>query len=283
MDFKEENKFLVVTDYSVSKETFTLLYNKEYDLLKTHPFPELEILPKYYESEDYISHTDGKRTLFEKLYHFVKRRAIKKKVNLINSYHKQKGFLLDVGCGTGDFLVEAQKQGWNTTGFEPSQTAKKLANSKNVATIDDLDKLIPHSFDVITLWHVLEHVPDLEAYIKKLKKLLKKEGTLLVAVPNYKSYDAIYYKRHWAAFDVPRHLWHFSKKSIKRLFSDVDMNLDCVLPMWFDSFYVSMLSEKNKTGKINFIKAFFIGLRSNCVGLFKKEFSSHIYVLKNNK
>lgn len=283
MDFKEENKFLVVTDYSVSKETFALLYNKEYDLLKTHPFPELEILPKYYESEDYISHTDGKRTLFEKLYHFVKRRAIKKKVNLINSYHKQKGLLLDVGCGTGDFLVEAQKQGWNTTGFEPSQTAKKLANSKNVATIDDLDKLTPHSFDVITLWHVLEHVPDLEAYIKKLKKLLKKEGTLLVAVPNYKSYDAIYYKRHWAAFDVPRHLWHFSKKSIKRLFSDVDMNLDCVLPMWFDSFYVSMLSEKHKKGKINFFNAILIGFYSNCIGLIKKEFSSHIYVLKNKK
>ena len=283
MNFKEENKFLIVKDYSVSKETFALLYNKEYDLLKTHPFPDLSVLPKYYESEDYISHTDGKRTFFEKIYHFVKKRAIKNKVKLINSYHKNKGALLDVGCGTGDFLVEAQNQGWKATGYEPNESAKKLTNSKNVSTIDNLVSLSANSFDVITLWHVLEHVPNLEEYIKNLKKLLKPSGTLIVAVPNYKSYDAIYYKRHWAAYDVPRHLWHFSKKSIKRLFSDVDMNLACVLPMWFDSFYVSMLSEKHKTGKINFIKAIFIGLRSNCVGLFKKEFSSHIYVLKNNK
>ncbi|WMW77848.1 class I SAM-dependent methyltransferase [Flavobacterium sp. 20NA77.7] len=283
MNFKEENKFLIVKDYSVSKETFALLYNKEYDLLKTHPFPDLSVLPKYYESEDYISHTDGKRTFFEKIYHFVKKRAIKNKVKLINSYHKNKGALLDVGCGTGDFLVEAQNQGWKATGYEPNESAKKLTNSKNVSTIDNLVSLSANSFDVITLWHVLEHVPNLEEYIKNLKKLLKPSGTLIVAVPNYKSYDAIYYKRHWAAYDVPRHLWHFSKKSIKRLFSDVDMNLTCVLPMWFDSFYVSMLSEKHKTGKINFIKAIFIGLRSNCVGLFKKEFSSHIYVLKNNK
>lgn len=283
MNFKEENKFLTVKDYSVSKETFVLLYNKEYDLLKTHPFPNIDLLPKYYESEDYISHTDGKRTFFEKLYHLVKKRAIKNKVKLINSYHKNKGILLDVGCGTGDFLVEAQSQGWKVTGYEPNEAAKKLTNSKDVSTIDNLVSLSSNSFDVITLWHVLEHVPNLEEYIKNLKKLLKPSGTLIVAVPNYKSYDAIYYKRHWAAYDVPRHLWHFSKKSIKRLFSDVDMNLACVLPMWFDSFYVSMLSEKNKTGKINFIKAFFIGLRSNCVGLFKKEFSSHIYVLKNNK
>jgi len=283
MKLKEENQYLIVKDYSVSKETFELLYNKEYDLLKTHPFPDLSILPKYYESADYISHTDGKRTFFEKLYHLVKKRAIKNKVKLINSYHKNKGILLDVGCGTGDFLVEAQNQGWKATGYEPNEAAKKLTNFKNVSTIDNLVSLSANSFDVITLWHVLEHVPNLEEYIKNLKTLLKPSGTLIVAVPNYKSYDAIYYKRHWAAYDVPRHLWHFSKKSIKRLFSDVDMNLACVLPMWFDSFYVSMLSEKHKTGKINYIKAIFIGLRSNCVGLFKKEFSSHIYVLKNNK
>ena len=281
MKFKEENQYLVVKDYSVSKELFSLLYNKEYDLLKTHPFPNLDLLPKYYESEDYISHTDGQRSFFEKLYHFVKKRAIQNKVNLINSYHKNKGTLLDVGCGTGDFIVEAKKQGWNAIGFEPNPTAKQLATTKNVLTIDDLFTLTPHSFDVITLWHVLEHVPNLEAYIQNLKRILKPDGTLIVAVPNYKSFDAVYYKKYWAAYDVPRHLWHFSKISIKRLFADVEMKLECVLPMWFDSFYVSMLSEKHKTGKLNFIKAFVIGFRSNVVGLVKKEYSSHIYVLKN--
>ena len=132
------------------------------------------------------------------------------------------------------------------------------------------------------MWHVLEHVPNLEEYIANLKRLLKPDGTIIIAVPNYKSFDAQYYGRFWAAYDVPRHLWHFSKTSIKRLFSDHDLKLFHVKPMWFDSFYVSMLSEKYKTGKMSLIKGGFVGLRSNVSGIFKKEFSSHIYVIKNN-
>ena len=282
MQFSEENQYLLVKDYSVSKETFSLLYNKEYDLLKTHPTPSLDVLGKYYESEDYISHTDSKRTLFEKLYHFVKVRAIKSKVALITKENSSKGNLLDIGTGTGDFLIEAKNQGWTTLGFEPNTSAKTLAENKGVVFTDDIFVLPNASFDVITMWHVLEHVPNLEEYIANLKRLLKPDGTIIIAVPNYKSFDAQYYGRFWAAYDVPRHLWHFSKTSIKRLFSDHDLKLFHVKPMWFDSFYVSMLSEKYKTGKMSLIKGGFIGLRSNVSGIFKNEFSSHIYVIKNN-
>lgn len=282
MQFSEENQYLLVKDYSVSKETFSLLYNKEYDLLKTHPTPSLDVLGKYYESEDYISHTDSKRTLFEKLYHFVKVRAIKSKVALITKENSSKGNLLDIGTGTGDFLIEAKNQGWTTLGFEPNTSAKTLAENKGVVFTDDIFVLPNASFDVITMWHVLEHVPNLEEYIANLKRLLKPGGTIIIAVPNYKSFDAQYYGRFWAAYDVPRHLWHFSKTSIKRLFSDHDLKLFHVKPMWFDSFYVSMLSEKYKTGKMSLIKGGFVGLRSNVSGIFKKEFSSHIYIIKNN-
>lgn len=282
MQFSEENQYLLVKDYSVSKETFSLLYNKEYDLLKTYPTPSLDVLGKYYESEDYISHTDSKRTLFEKLYHFVKVRAIKSKVALITKENSSKGNLLDIGAGTGDFLTEAKNQGWTTLGYEPNASAKTLAENKGVVFTDDIFVLPNASFDVITMWHVLEHVPNLEEYIANLKRLLKPGGTIIIAVPNYKSFDAHYYGRFWAAYDVPRHLWHFSKKSIQRLFSDHDLKLFHVKPMWFDSFYVSMLSEKYKTGKMSLIKGGFIGLRSNVSGIFKKEFSSHIYVIKNN-
>lgn len=282
MQFSEENQYLLVKDYSVSQETFSLLYNKEYDLLKTYPTPSLDVLDKYYESEDYISHTDSKRTLFEKLYHFVKVRAIKSKVALITKENSKRGNLLDIGAGTGDFLIEAKNQGWTTLGFEPNTSAKTLAENKGVVFTDDIFVLPDASFDVITMWHVLEHVPNLEEYIANLKRLIKPGGTIVIAVPNYKSFDANYYGRFWAAYDVPRHLWHFSKTSIKRLFSDHDLKLFHVKPMWFDSFYVSMLSEKYKTGKMSLIKGGLVGLRSNVSGIFKKEFSSHIYIIKNN-
>ena len=131
------------------------------------------------------------------------------------------------------------------------------------------------------MWHVLEHVPNLEEYLVALKRLLKPTGTILIAVPNFKSFDANYYGRFWAAYDVPRHIWHFSKVTIKKLFSEKEMNLVKVLPMKFDSFYVSLLSEKYKTGKMNFIKAFFVGLKSNLCAKKSKEYSSHIYVIKN--
>ena len=281
MKFLEENQFILVKDYSVSKETFSLLYNKEYDILKTHPTPSLAVLPKYYESEDYISHTDGKRTLFEKIYQLVKRNAIKGKVALITSQQNYEGHLLDIGCGTGDFLVEAKNQGWSVLGFEPNEDAKQLAKNKGVLFTEDIFTLPENSFDAVTMWHVLEHVPNLQEYITNLKRIIKPNGTIIIAVPNYKSYDAKYYNRFWAAYDVPRHLWHFSKNSIKRLFSDVDIELKKVKPMWFDSFYVSLLSEKYKNGKMSFVKGFFVGFISNVSGLYKKEFSSHIYILKN--
>lgn len=282
MSFQNNIFFQKVRDYSVSKEIFELHHNPEYDLLITFPKPSLEKLPSYYESEDYISHTDGKRSLFERLYHLIKNIALKNKVKLINSY-SEKGALLDIGAGTGDFLVAAKKEGWKTTGIEPSLKAKTIAISKGVDFVDNLTDLKDQSFDIITMWHVLEHVPNLEEYLIALKRLLKPTGTILIAVPNFKSFDANYYGRFWAAYDVPRHIWHFSKVTIEKLFSEKEMNLVEVLPMKFDSFYVSLLSEKYKTGKMNFIRAFFVGLKSNLNAKKSKEYSSHIYVIKNKK
>ena len=281
MNFLEDKSFITVKDFSVSGESFSLLLNEEYQILKTHPQPTLDKLGSYYEFEDYISHTDGKRTLFEKMYHFIKRKAIRDKVKLINSYQPLKGRILDIGAGTGDFLLECKNQNWEILGIEPNDKAKGIAVGKGIKFGDTIEKLESNSFDVITMWHVLEHVPDVEHQVAELKRLLKPSGTIIIAVPNFKSYDAKYYKEFWAAYDVPRHLWHFSKTAIEKLFDKQNMNLEDIKPMWFDSFYVSLLSEKYKSGKMNFISGFFIGLISNVSGLFKKEFSSHIYVLKN--
>ena len=282
MNIEKTKHFLKVIDYSVSKEEFDLLHNEEFDMLITHPQPSLEKLPSYYESVDYISHTDGNKSLFEKMYQFVKGIALKNKLKLINS-QSPKGRILDIGAGVGDFLSVCKNDGWQTVGIEPSEKAKTIAKSKGVSFVNHLSELENHSFDIITMWHVLEHVPDLENQIKELKRLIKPNGTVIIAVPNFNSFDANYYGKYWAAFDVPIHLWHFSKTAIKKLFAIESLELVKVLPMKFDSFYVSLLSEKYKTGKMNFIKAFFIGWKSNRYGSKNSEYSSHIYVLKNAK
>jgi 2-polyprenyl-3-methyl-5-hydroxy-6-metoxy-1,4-benzoquinol methylase len=282
MDITHKKHFLKVKDYSVSQETFDLYQDEALDMLITHPQPSLDVLGKYYESADYISHTDSKRSLFEKAYHFVKNIALKNKLNLINSYQPSKGLILDIGAGTGDFLSVAKNDGWKTVGVEPSDKAKAIAKNKGVSFVEKTSELEDNTFDVISMWHVLEHVPNLDEQIKELKRLLKPSGTLIVAVPNFKSFDAKHYGHFWAAYDVPIHFWHFSKTAIQKLFEKENMKLEKVLPMKFDSFYVSLLSEKYKTGKMNYIKAFFIGLQSNWKAKQNLEYSSHIYILKNN-
>ena len=282
MNLSNTKHFLNVKDHSVSQETFELLHDEELDMLITHPQPSLEKLPSYYESVDYISHTDGNKSLFEKMYQFVKAIALKNKLKLINS-QSSKGRILDIGAGVGDFLTVAKNDGWETIGIEPNDKAKTIAKNKGVSFAESLSELESNSFDVITMWHVLEHVPNLENQIKELKRLVKPSGTVIIAVPNFKSFDAEYYGKFWAAYDIPIHLWHFSKTAIKKLFANEDLELKEVLPMKFDSFYVSLLSEKYKTGKMNFIKAFLIGWKSNWKGSQNSEYSSHIYVLKNSK
>jgi len=263
MDTLNNNLYLTVKDYSVSKEQFNLYKDNEIDLVYTYPQPEPNQLSKYYESEDYISHTDGKRSLFEKVYQIVKSIALKNKVRLINELNA-KGNLLDIGAGTGDFLIAANKDGWNITGIEPSEKAKSIAIKKGVQFVENTNVLQSNSFDVITMWHVLEHVPDVQKQIQELERLLKPNGSILIAVPNFNSFDAKYYGKFWAAFDAPRHLWHFSKTAIKVLFEREGLQLKKVVPMPFDAFYVSLLSEKYKSGKMNFINAF--GSDSNPTG-----------------
>ena len=281
MNFLKE-PYNKIKDYSVTGEEFELLMDENLQLLKTHPQPNNEELQKYYQSEDYISHTDAKRSWFEKIYHLVKQKAVRDKVSLIEYFNGSKGIVLDIGSGTGDFLAEAKKQNWKTVGMEPSDKAKSIAKQKGVCLVESYEELENHYFDVITMWHVLEHVPDLDFQIKELKRLLKPDGTIIIAVPNYKSFDALHYGKYWAAFDVPRHLWHFSKKAIQHLFAEKNLKLVDIKPMWFDSFYVSLLSEKYKPGKMNVFSAFWIGLQSNLKGKKSKEFSSHIYIIKNS-
>ena len=217
-------------------------------------------------------------------YHFVRSLALKRKLNLINSFSTEEKKLLDIGCGTGDFLQTIQQDNWMVSGIEPDENARQIANSKTNNVVSDIDQMTlfeSHSFDVITLWHVLEHLPNLDEQISMLKRLLKKKGSLVIAVPNFKSFDANYYKEFWAAYDVPRHLWHFDKDAISKLFGADKMRLVETRPMKFDSYYVSLLSEKYKSGRMKPFKSFWIGWRSNWKAKRSKNYSSLIYIFKN--
>lgn len=275
--------YLNVKDHSVSGEKFKLLYNERLDMLETYPQPKADQLSEYYKSEDYISHTSSKRNVLEWVYHLVRKLTLKRKLKLINAFKTESKQLLDIGCGTGDFLEVAQNNGWVIKGIEPNEKARTVANSKTnnaIHEIEYLKVLQPNSFDVITLWHVLEHLPNLEMHIQIIKKLLKPNGIVVIAVPNYKSYDANYYKEFWAAYDTPRHLWHFSKTAIQKLFEKQNIKLKKIAPMIFDAYYVSLLSEKHKNGFMNPFKAFWIGWISNYKAKRTKEYASHIYILK---
>ncbi|MBS9774883.1 MAG: class I SAM-dependent methyltransferase [Tenacibaculum sp.] len=271
--------YLICKDHTVSKETYNVLLNTEFDMLVTQPIPN--DLSKYYKSDNYISHTDSKKTLFDKLYHIVKKYTLKQKLNLLNSFRTEEKTVLDIGAGTGDFLLTCKKNNWKIFGVEPSKNAREIAFKKNITLQKDLSHYTNKQFDVITLWHVLEHIPNLIEYINELKKLLKPNGILIIAVPNFKSYDAKHYKEFWAGYDVPRHIWHFSQTSIKKTFSLINMNVTKTIPMKFDSFYVSLLSEKYKSGKNKPISAFLTGLRSNLKAKHSGEYSSLIYIIKN--
>ena len=269
---------MVCKDHLVSGEEFQIL-DFEKGILKTDPVPNN--LSDYYESEDYISHSDSKRNFQDKIYHFVKSYMLSKKVSWIRKYFKQ-GTILDIGAGTGEFLNSMKSFLWNVEGVEPNKTARELAILKGLNLKEDLSKIRQKKFEVITLWHVLEHLPDLENKIKELHNLLEDDGVLIIAVPNHNSYDANYYKNDWAAWDVPRHLWHFSRKGIERKFSENNFQLIDEKPLKFDSYYVSLLSEKNKESGTNLINAFYRGFISNMKASNSKEYSSIAYFFKKS-
>ncbi len=270
-------------DYFLSKEEFELYQNETYGFLETHP-QQLDHLEKYYDSKDYISHTDAKNSLFERVYQFVKNYNIRYKFKKLKVSKKQAS-LLDFGCGTGDFLAYAQQKGMDVFGIEPNEAALLITQKKigeNNASNQKLSE-VESQFDYITLWHVLEHIPDLMSFIEELKSKMNDNGKLFVAVPNYQSFDAKFYQNYWAAYDVPRHLWHFSPESIQTLFNSFGMKIEKTYPLWFDSYYVSMLSEKYKKTSFGFLRAFLIASISNFVGVFNGNYSSIIYQISKTK
>lgn len=278
-------KVLSAKDYTVSGEEFAVMECSSCSLRFTQDVPDAATIAAYYKSDEYISHTNTSEGFVNRLYQSVRQRTLRQKRKLVeNVTGVSKGVLLDLGSGTGSFVNEMKGTGWLVTGLEPDPDARKLGKELYGIEMEDTSRfyqLQDASFDAITMWHVLEHVHDLHGYVDKLRSLLKVKGQLVIAVPNYTSKDAEAYGEHWAAYDVPRHLYHFSPHSMQELMAKHELVIKEHKPMWYDSFYVSILSSRYKKGKTNFPSAFFSGLGSNFKAMSDvKKCSSVIYIIE---
>ncbi|WP_421892005.1 class I SAM-dependent methyltransferase [Marinoscillum sp.] len=272
--------YLICEDHAASGESFALVQCKKCSLVIINPRPDQDHIGAYYQHNDYISHTNQANNPVNWLYKQVRTITLAQKTTLIKSHSDQKR-ILDFGCGTGLFIQHLKKNGFRPIGFEPSPNARTTAeNITGLPILNDLKQLEQQKpFDIITAWHVLEHVHDLRPTLKALRKSLNEDGLMFIALPNHLSFDAKHYGSHWAAYDVPRHLSHFNQQSLEKLAKECKLNLIKTYPMKFDAYYVSLLSEKYKTGKTNYLKALRVGLKSNQQARQTSEYSSLIYVL----
>ncbi|QJD77951.1 class I SAM-dependent methyltransferase [Spirosoma rhododendri] len=275
------SSYVSCKDYLVSNQTFEIQSCDACGFRLTNPRPDAASIGQYYKSEEYISHNDSGGGLIGTVYKGVRSYTLRAKLALINSLVEKKGRLLDVGCGTGSFLETCQKDNWQIAGMEPDADARSVAKSKlNVALASSLAEVPQNQYNVITLWHVLEHIAELEKTVARFHQLLDDSGSLLIAVPNSDSYDAQTFGPYWAAFDVPRHLHHFTPETIKRLFEKHSFKLADKKPMVFDSFYISMLSSRYQTGQTDYLQSIRTGLQSNLRARKTGNWSSLIYIFK---
>lgn len=255
-------------DHTVSHKSFTIQACDECGFGFTNPRPNPEEIGTYYRSDDYISHTNAGQSLSDRIYQVVRKRTVRSKHKLISQYIQQ-GAVLDYGCGTGNFLGYLRSKGYRTVGIEPSSIARAQAVALLGPTVvPTLRELEPDDrFQVITLWHVLEHVHDVRDTLRKLHSHAAPGTLLVIAVPDRESWDATHYGAQWAAYDVPRHLSHFRRKDIRRFLDETGFTVFDTRPMWFDAPYVSMLSEKHRGAGslVALVKGGILGCVSNLV------------------
>jgi ubiquinone/menaquinone biosynthesis C-methylase UbiE len=276
--------YLEVIDDFLSKENFSISKCNNCHFLFTNPFPDESIISEYYKSDLYLSHPKSGFTLFGLLYNFIRSLNVHSKYTAVTK-DLIKGNVLDIGCGSGDFLYYCKKKNWKVSGIEPNIKARDFASKRigeRIYEPKEQKEFKDKSFDLITLWHVLEHIENLDMQFLEVKRLMKKNGRLVIALPNHRSYDAQKYLEKWAAWDVPRHLHHFDIDTITLLANRNGFTLEKSIPMIWDSFYVSLLSEKYLKSTFPFFKAFINGCKSNIKAKKSGYYSSLIYVFSYN-
>ena len=273
---------LWLKDEFLTKEDFHICECLNCGLLYTMPRPDKDHIGAYYKSEDYYSHKENTKGFVPKLYERIKKNNLKNKYQLATN-GLSVGKMLEIGCGVGDFLHTAEEHGWECIGVEPSEEAKAIATKRTKASIlssEELESLADEQFDLITMWHVLEHVDDLRWEMDQLQRLIKPHGRIVIAVPNYKSYDGQYYKEHWAAYDVPRHLNHFNRTVLTKMFKTKGLELKKMDKLKWDAYYISYMSEQYRINSLPLVRGAFRGLISNSKARKSGEWSSLVYIFE---
>lgn len=282
----EKTQFhLWLKDEFLTQEEFQIYECLKCGLLFTDPRPGKNEIGKYYKSEEYYSHQENKTGFIPKLYESVKTVNLKKKYKMATK-GIAKGRVMDIGCGVGDFLHTMEQKGWETIGIEPSEEAKAIAKKRIKAQILDTEAqetLSDNSFDLITMWHVLEHVDDLHWQLNQLERLVKPNGRVVIAVPNYKSYDGVFYKEKWAAYDIPRHLNHFNQETLVRIFKNNNLIHIKTEKLIWDAYYISYMSENYKHHSSPLIRGAYRGLLSNLKARRSGEWSSLVYIFEKKQ
>lgn len=277
----ETLKVLATTkDFMVTQEAFSIVESGREGVLVTRPVPD--DLDSYYQSEAYISHTDGGNGIMDRIYRWAKGYNLKAKLRGLRAMGAHKGTLLDIGAGTGAFMEAAKASGWEVLGVEPNPGARERSRERGLEVISGVSELPKQQFDCISLWHVLEHVEDMDGQLAWLASHLKDSGLAVIAVPNYQSLDARIYGSYWAAYDTPRHLWHFSPEGLRRTLEPFGFKQVGMRPLWLDAFYVSWLSERYKGNRLAAARGFVIGLLSNMAALFTRQPSSATYYFRKS-
>lgn len=275
----KKNRILRATDYLVSGESFDIYWDSK----KKRAWTDVEYLNSldtYYKSADYISHHSRPHSFTQRLYVWARTLMLNYKYLILKNNINFKSSLLDIGCGTGSFLTFMKKKGFKVYGVENNSKARSFCLENNLETLATEASLPNDNFDLVTLWHVLEHLPNSEKSIATYRELLKKDGLLLIAVPNFQSHDRIHYQKDWAALDVPRHLWHFTPKGLTTMVEEIGFDLIQKKALGLDVFYICYLSEKHKDKSLPLLRGIFKGSFFLVKALFTKKHSSLVFVFK---
>lgn len=276
-----KQKIIEVKDHLVSGESFSVVYDESRGYAFTDSPKELN-LSDYYPNTNYASHKENHQGIKDCLYRGVQSLMLRYKLSIIRKHQAGKR-ILDVGGGIGVFADYVSKKGYISYLTEPNSSARQLAEKKGIESFSSLNQIEKNTiFDTVSLWHVLEHVEDLDESLQKYNSLLRENGLMVIAVPNINSFDAKHYGPYWAALDVPRHQWHFTPLGLKNVLRKNGFSFLKSYPLWFDALYIALLSENYKGSKGAFIKALFIGFFSNFKAFFNGEYSSKIFVFKKD-
>lgn len=280
--------YMDASDHLVSRQVFSMQRCKQCGFVFTNPRPDPEEIGAYYQSGQYTSHSEKATNLLESIYVRVRSQMVKRKAGMVKRFLQKGANILDIGCGTGHFLQALQVAGYRVMGVEPGEKAAQLASEKGIKVVRSMtDVMVDHhpGFDLISMWHVLEHVHNLQEHLQQCQQMLKPGGILVVAVPMCNSFDASFYKQHWAAYDLPRHLWHFTPDTLKLVVQKSGMQQIRLRRMPLDAFYIAMLSEQYKKSlckPLAFARAMLIGMWSNAAAMLtKKPASSQVFVFRN--